>query len=176
MAGKPGEHKTVQARILAYAQEIGWKYVRRSEAEARRGFDTSKESPAVQAAEASPYFDDLLDAQVRLFNPRYAEGPGALVGDLRHLHSDIAGNRDFLASLRNSRTFYDRAAARELNLVVIDYDNPDNNVFEVTEEFYSHNGKFGTREDVVFLINGIPVLVIECKNATKDEAIALGVD
>jgi len=29
---------------------------------------------------------------------------------------------------------------------------------------------------VVFLINGIPVLVIECKNASKDEAIALGVD
>jgi type I restriction enzyme R subunit len=29
---------------------------------------------------------------------------------------------------------------------------------------------------VVFLINGIPVLVIECKNATKDEGIALGVD
>jgi type I restriction enzyme R subunit len=29
---------------------------------------------------------------------------------------------------------------------------------------------------VVFLVNGIPVLVIECKNATKDEAIALGVD
>jgi type I restriction enzyme, R subunit len=29
---------------------------------------------------------------------------------------------------------------------------------------------------VVFLINRIPVLVIECKNANKDEAIALGVD
>ena len=28
----------------------------------------------------------------------------------------------------------------------------------------------------MFLINGIPVLVIECKNASKDEAIALGVD
>ena len=28
----------------------------------------------------------------------------------------------------------------------------------------------------LFLINGIPVLVIECKNANKDEAIALGVD
>jgi type I restriction enzyme, R subunit len=23
----PGEHKTVQARILAYAEEIGWCYV-----------------------------------------------------------------------------------------------------------------------------------------------------
>ncbi len=50
------------------------------------------------------------------------------------------------------------------------------NVYEVTEEFYVHNGRYGTREDVVFLINGIPVLVIECKNASKDEAIALGVD
>ena len=69
-----------------------------------------------------------------------------------------------------------RAQGRELNLVLIDYEHPENNVFEVTEEFYCHNGKHGTREDVVFLINGIPVLVIECKNATKDEAIALGVD
>ena len=32
----PGEHKPVQARILAYAQEIGWRYVPRAEAEARR--------------------------------------------------------------------------------------------------------------------------------------------
>ena len=45
-------------------------------------------------------------------------------------------------------------------------------MYEVTEEFYVYNGHYGTREDVVFLINGIPVLVIECKN----EAIALGVD
>lgn len=49
-------------------------------------------------------------------------------------------------------------------------------MYEVTEEFYVYNGHYGTREDVVFLINGIPVLVIECKNATKNEAIALGVD
>jgi type I restriction enzyme R subunit len=27
-----GEHKTVQARILHYAQEIGWTYVARPEA------------------------------------------------------------------------------------------------------------------------------------------------
>jgi type I restriction enzyme R subunit len=35
---KPSEHKTVQARILAYAQEIGWTYVSREEAERRRGY------------------------------------------------------------------------------------------------------------------------------------------
>src|SRR2546425_838348 len=62
-AQKPSEYKTVQARILAYVQEIGWTYVPRGEAEKRRGFDHSKAAPAEQAAEASPYFDDLLDAQ-----------------------------------------------------------------------------------------------------------------
>jgi type I restriction enzyme, R subunit len=176
MSSRPSEHKTVQARILAYAQEIGWGYVSRSEAEERRGFDRSKGTPAGQAAEASPYFDDLLDAQVRALNPEYDEGPGALIGDLRRLHTDIAGNRDFLAYLRNKKTFYDKDQERELDLILIDYEHHANNVFEITEEFYCHNGKHGTREDVVFLINGVPVLVIECKNATKDEAIALGVD
>jgi type I restriction enzyme, R subunit len=39
----PGEHKTVQARILAYAQEIGWRYVPRAEAEARRGFSPRRD-------------------------------------------------------------------------------------------------------------------------------------
>ena len=29
---KPGEHKTVQARILEYARQIGWTYVPRAEA------------------------------------------------------------------------------------------------------------------------------------------------
>jgi len=29
----PSEHKTVQARILAYAEEIGWTFVPRAEAE-----------------------------------------------------------------------------------------------------------------------------------------------
>jgi hypothetical protein len=35
----PGEHKTVQARILEYADAIGWTIVPRQEAEKRRGFE-----------------------------------------------------------------------------------------------------------------------------------------
>ena len=154
----------------------------RGEAEKRRGFDHSKATPAEQAAEASPYFDDLLDAQVRKLNPKYKEAEGALLGEFRRLNADISGNRDFLAYLRNQGKFFCTDENRELDLTLIDYADLTRpreqwrNVYEVTEEFYSHNGHYGTREDVVFLINGIPVLVIECKNATKDEAIALGVD
>ncbi|MCX7048194.1 MAG: HsdR family type I site-specific deoxyribonuclease [Candidatus Sumerlaeota bacterium] len=178
----PGEHKTVQSRILAYAQEIGWRYVSRAEAEALRGFNADGATPEERARKASLFFGDLLHAQVRAFNPKYKEAEGALVGEFQRFSYDIYGNRDFLEALRNQRKFFCAEESRELDLTLIDYGDLDRprrewrNVYEVTEEFYAHNGKCGTREDVVFLINGIPALVIECKNATKDEAIALGVD
>jgi type I restriction enzyme R subunit len=182
----PGEHKTVQARILEYAEAIGWTFVSRDEAERRRGFEPPSPSglrrsgpevpPGDRAKNRSLFFDDLLDAKVREFNPRYTEAEGALLGQFRHLHADIYGNREFVEHLRNRGKFFDHEEKRERDLILIDYDDPTRNVYEVTEEFAFHNGHYGTREDVVFLINGIPVLVIECKNANKDEAIALGVD
>jgi type I restriction enzyme R subunit len=178
----PSEHKTVQARILAYAQEIGWTFVSREEAERRRGFDPEV-PPAERAKNRTLFFDDLLDAKVREFNPRYAEAEGALPGKFRHLHTDIYGNREFLDHLRNRGKFFDHEEKRERDLILIDYEDDLSlpkekwrNTYEVTEEWAYHNGHYGTRQDVVFLINGIPVLVIECKNANKEEAIALGVD
>ncbi|MDK9724470.1 MAG: HsdR family type I site-specific deoxyribonuclease [Sterolibacteriaceae bacterium MAG5] len=171
----PGEHKTVQARILEYAEAIGWTPVSREEAEQRRGFDPDA-PPTDRAKNRSLFFDDLLDAKLREFNPRYAEAEGALLGTFRHLHADIYGNREFVEHLRNRGKFFDHEEKRERDLMLVDYDDPARNVYEVTEEWAFHNGHYGTREDVVFLINGIPVLVIECKNANKDEAIALGVD
>jgi type I restriction enzyme R subunit len=86
----PGEHKTVQARILEYAEAIGWTIVSREEAEQRRGFDPDV-PPADRARNGSLFFGDLLDAKVREFNPRYAEAGGALLGQFRHLHTDIYG-------------------------------------------------------------------------------------
>ncbi len=172
---KPTENKTVQARILKYAVAIGWTLVSREEAERRRGFDPNT-PPKDRAKGRSLFFDDLLDSKVREFNPRYAEAEGALLGMFRYLHTDIYGNREFVEHLRNRGKFFDHEEKRERDLTLIDYENPARNVYEVTEEFSYHNGHYGTREDVVFLINGIPVLVIECKNATKDEGIALGID
>ena len=171
----PSEYKTVQARILEYAEAIGWTMVSREEAERRRGFDPH--APLKERAKGrSLFFDSVLDAKVREFNPRYAEAEGALLVRFRDFHANIDGNRKFVEHLRNRGKFFDHEEKRERDLVLIDYDEPTRNVFEVTEEWAFHNGNHGTREDVVFLINGMPVLVIECKNANKDEAIALGVD
>lgn len=79
---KPGEHKTVQppssfglrrsgARILAYAQEIGWSFVTKEEAERRRGVGmVNGEERMVKGG--SLFFDHLLDAKVREFSHREA--------------------------------------------------------------------------------------------------------
>jgi len=118
----PGEHKTVQARILAYAQEIGWTYVSRAEGEQRRGFDTEATTAEERAWRASLYFGELtrcprpagslrlsicrsgglrlaalrlLHGQLRAFNPLYLEAEGAGIGQWQRLPSSIAGNRDF---------------------------------------------------------------------------------
>ena len=56
---------------------------------------------AMNGQGVSLFFDDLLDARVREFNPRYAEAEGALLGAFRHLHTDIYGNREFVKHLRN---------------------------------------------------------------------------
>ncbi len=118
----PGEHKTVQARILEYAEAIGWTFVSREEAEQRRGFDPDV-PPADRAKNRSLFFDDLLDAKVREFNPRYAEAEGALLGQFRHLHTDIYGNREFVEHLRNRGKFFDHEEKRERDLILIDYDD-----------------------------------------------------
>jgi len=173
---KPTEHKSVQARILQYAQDIGWRFVTQAQAETRRGFDPTGASPREKAKNASRFFTETLFEKVKGLNPKFSGTKEELLRLLDLPLPSIAGNRDFLQYLKGEKTFFCKEENREFNLNIIDYENPDNNVFEVTEEYYIYNGQYANREDVVFLINGIPVLVIECKNATKDEAIAIGID
>lgn len=118
--------------------------------------------PSERARHASLFFDDLLYQKVRQFNPLYVEAPGALVGQLRRLSASIHGNREFLTFLRNAGKFFHAEENRERDLMLIDYGDSQRpavawrNVYEVTEEFVWHNGRFVNREDVVFLIQRHP--------------------
>ena len=61
------------------------------------------------------------------------------------------------------------------NLKYIDWDNWENNLFHVTEEFAveSQDKLHNTRPDIVLFINGIPFAVIECKapHVSVDQAV-----
>ncbi|MCB1226948.1 MAG: hypothetical protein KDK99_14115 [Verrucomicrobiales bacterium] len=68
----PSEHKTVQAWILEYAEAIGWTVGSCEEAERRRGI-VAMTNGEFRMTHASLFFDALLDAKVREFNPRFRE-------------------------------------------------------------------------------------------------------
>lgn len=57
---------------------------------------------------------------------------------------------------------------RSFDIKYIDFEHPENNEFYVTEEFsvLRMNGKDYARPDIVLFINGIPLAVIECKDAS----------
>ncbi|MGH2313464.1 type I restriction endonuclease, partial [Streptococcus uberis] len=65
------------------------------------------------------------------------------------------------------------AERRERNVRLLDPENVEANRFHVTDEFTFTNRIHTIRTDVVFLINGIPVIVVETKAATKGIAEAL---
>ena len=57
---------------------------------------------------------------------------------------------------------------RSFDIKYIDFEHPENNDFYVTEEFsvLRMNGKDYARPDIVLFVNGIPLAVIECKDAS----------
>lgn len=56
------------------------------------------------------------------------------------------------------------------DLKYIDWENKENNVFHITEEFTvtGSDGEFTARPDIVLFVNGIPFAVIECKAPEND--------
>jgi len=137
---KPTEHKSVQSRILHYATEIGWTFVSQTQAEQRRCFDTKGISPRERAKKASRFFTGLLYEKVKQFNPLFRDSKEDLISQQDILLPDIYGNRTFLQYLQGEKTFFSKNDNREYNLILVDYDHPENNIFEVTEEYYLFNG------------------------------------
>ncbi len=78
--------------------------------------------------------------------------------------------------MRGVKSTFVPSKSLERNVTLIDFENPDNNLFHVTDEWEQQNAAHRNRADVVFLINGIPVAVVETKNAGKSDGLALGVE
>jgi len=58
---------------------------------------------------------------------------------------------------------------QSFDLHYIDFDAPENNIWQITEEFVVErsNGEY-VRPDIVVMLNGLPVVVIECKSSIVD--------
>jgi len=160
---KPTESKSVQNRIIKYSVELGWKYVPRIESDERRGGGDSYKTEL--------FYRDILNTKLHEFNPWLPENYLLPVPAPR-----IEGNRQILLSLRGQSTAYDKIEKRERNISFINFEHPENNVFEVTDEFSVSNGRYNNRQDIVYLINGVPIVDLECKNLITKEGIDKAID
>ena len=160
------ERSAVQNPMLKYADEIGWKPVSRLEAAQKRGDNTGL------------YFIDVLKAQLMKLNRGILDESRCdeIVRQLNLLNPALEGNQDALSWLRGERSIFVPDENRERNVTLIDYDTPANNLFHVTDEWTQGGTVHRNRADVVFLINGMPVAIVETKSANKRDGLAEGVE
>ena len=159
------EYTTVQEPMLRYSDQIGWMCVSQAQAIQMRGGDTGL------------YFSDVLQAQLLKLNKEIADASNCadILRQLNLLRPTLEGNRDALSWMHGEQSIFVPNENRERNVTLIDFETPDNNLFHVTDEWSQQSLTDRNRADVVFLINGIPVVVVEAKNANKSDGLELGV-
>jgi type I restriction enzyme, R subunit len=152
------EAATVQFPLVRHAVDAGWTFVSEAEALTRRG------------GEDGLFFHDELRAALLRLNPGVvtAENVASITAAIESAPPSIEGNKQLLDWLRGYRTVFVPSEKRARQVRLIDYSGPPtskNNVFQVTVEWaFRRMWKKGNRPDVVFLINGVPVAIVECKN------------
>jgi type I restriction enzyme R subunit len=163
------EAATVQFPLVDHAVATGWKPVSKDAALGRR------------RGEGGLFFYDELEAALLRLNPGIVtpEDVPGIVQRLESLPNTIEGNREVLDWLRGRQTIYVQSEKRHRNVRLVDFDNPEGsnpapiNTFQVTWEWAYRNGmRKGNRADVVFLINGVPVAIVENKNPKSKDAMA----
>ena len=159
------EEATVQNPLVKYATEVGWTYVSRDEAEKLRNGETGL------------FFYSILKEHLLNFNS-FLDSAAAdeIVKRMEHALPTIDGNYSILKFLRSEETIYHEKERRQLAVKLIDFENPASNTFQVTDEWQFTNGKYRNLADVVFLINGVPIIITETKSAKKEDGVAEGID
>lgn len=154
------EKKDVQDRVIDYLQAIGWEYIPPADLQRLRGFDIKE-----------PFLLDIFQNKLKELNKGIItnENIGDVIRRLKIIPSTFKGNEEFLEYLRGKKTVYVKAEKRERNIKLVDFENPENNHFSFTKEFWFEDIE-KRRLDIVLFINGIPIIDFELKSPTILEA------
>lgn len=159
------EAGTVQFPMVNHAAGISWIPIAPEIAKQKRG------------GEAGMLLRDELGAALARFNPwMTADTTRQVIEKLEAIPPTIEGNREVLAWLRGERQWYDEDEKRHRHVQIIDFEKSDRNAFHVTWEWrLKPPARKANRADVMFLINGVPVCIVEHKNPKDGNAIDRGV-
>ena len=162
---KISEAASVQFPMVKHAGEIGWEPLTPFEALTRRG------------DESSSLFRGVLERKILEFNPWVSKDAArSIVETLDALPATIDGNHELLVWLRGERQWYDETEKRHRRVQLVDFEQVDANTFHVTWEWkIKPPARKGNRADVMFVVNGLPVCIVEHKNPKDGDAIERGI-
>lgn len=156
------ESNTVEAYICdRLAGPLGWRYV---------PLDNLPRQPQEVIVESW-----LRESLIRL-NPEIAAQPDRVDDVLYRLRAIIMGvrsdglvkaNEEFAAWLTGERSMPFGKDGEHVTIRLIDFANPSGNEYIVTNQFTYRAGATGKRADLVLLVNGIPLVVIEAKTPVR---------
>ena len=158
---KISEAASVQFPMVRHAAEVGWTPLPPEIAMHKRG------------GEAGMMFRDELEGALGRFNPWMTDDAiRSVVERIEAIPPTIEGNREMLAWLHGERQWYDEAEKRHRRVRLVDFETPGDNVYHVTWEWkLKPPARKGNRADVMFVINGVPVAIVEHKNPKDADAI-----
>lgn len=165
---KVSEAGSVQFPMVRHAVEIGWAPLTPDEAADKRG------------GEKGLFLYDELRAALLKLNPGLVseENMQEVIDRLEAIGPTIEGNRQFLEWLRGKSQIRNEGEDRAEPVRLIDFENPEANTYHVTWEWRHRPiaaGRKANRADVIFLINGVPVCIVEHKNPKLRDAIEIAV-
>ncbi len=159
------ERATVQNPLIAYAVEIGWVYL------------SPEEALTLRRGESGTLLYSILRDKLISLNPGIVtiDNVDPIINRIESVRNNIEGNAEVLSWLRGERAVPVISEKRQRNVTLIDFEHPAHNMFHVTEEWRYTNGLHANRADILFIVNGIPVALVETKGAARQNGIDEGV-
>ncbi len=168
------ERPECQDRVISFLQRMGYEYVSRSEAEQKRG-SLSKviftdELIRFLNKQSFRYKNYELNFSGESIQRAVNALDASLLQGLAMASKEIYNLLTLGISVEESVVIDKDVPVRQsFDLSYIDFEHPANNIWQVTEEFSVErpNGQYA-RPDVIIMVNGIPLAVIECKKSSVD--------
>ncbi len=166
-----------QIPALQLLQKLGYHYLSQEEALQFRGNKTS-----------NVILDDILRKQLKEINSIKVTATKTSIFTDENIEKGILAlkelpmNEGYISACETAYNLLTLGKALEqsidgdkksFTLRYIDWENPENNLFHVTEEYsvMRSTSKEHYRPDLVLFINGIPVCIIECKRPDMKEPL-----
>lgn len=165
------EMNTSQRPAIEVLQKLGYKYISEEENKKLRNYILT-----------DVIFKDILAKKLNEINSyeykgeKYKFSASTIGQAIKDLNEDlvtglISTNEKIYDLLTLGKSYQENmvdGTKRSFDIKYIDFEHPEDNDFYVTEEFtvLRMNGKDYARPDIVLFVNGIPLAVIECKDAS----------